>query len=391
MNCHYCDRIRQSARDYTRAPAIFDAGSETPRCKRHWRFTCGVCGRRDHFQSMAFCPKEQAPFCRKCALTAARVARRFWAWDYYWNFRCPICALDHPSLDYAEYSGGPLPPDSFISPETFLARQSRARFVPVSEGVSDQTVGSMWSENADTWSKLCGPEGDAIRKYVTDPVLFRLLGQVRGETVLDAGCGEGYLSRILAEAGAEVWGVENAKGLFERAEAQEERKPLGIRYVNGSISAMPEVSSGNFDAVVCNNVMMYCADAKGAIGEFARILKKNGRAVLVFTHPCFWGSGTDWRQTPPDTPHREDWLKREVGEYFDHTPHRFIHPDYRKPFVYFPRTLEDYFSIFTSFGFRVTHLMEPTIASERKTTVSPSLAAQAASLPTSIVFRLERT
>ncbi len=47
--------------------------------------------------------------------------------------------------------------------------------------------------------------------------ILTLLGDVAGLDVLDAGCGEGYLSRILAARGARVTGVELSPRLVELA------------------------------------------------------------------------------------------------------------------------------------------------------------------------------
>jgi len=52
------------------------------------------------------------------------------------------------------------------------------------------------------------PDGDFAKRHLINPVLLRMLGNVRGVRVLDAGCGQGYLSRMLAARGAHVTGVE---------------------------------------------------------------------------------------------------------------------------------------------------------------------------------------
>ncbi|PIV68137.1 MAG: SAM-dependent methyltransferase, partial [Candidatus Aenigmarchaeota archaeon CG01_land_8_20_14_3_00_37_9] len=40
------------------------------------------------------------------------------------------------------------------------------------------------------------------------PLSFSLLGNVKGKKVLDAGCGTGISSKILAQKGAKVSGIE---------------------------------------------------------------------------------------------------------------------------------------------------------------------------------------
>src|ERR1051326_5295582 len=46
---------------------------------------------------------------------------------------------------------------------------------------------------------------------------LQVVGQVSGLTVLDAGCGEGYLSRILVKLGANVTGIDISAPLIEIA------------------------------------------------------------------------------------------------------------------------------------------------------------------------------
>ena len=57
-----------------------------------------------------------------------------------------------------------------------------------------------------------------------DPIMprfLKLLGDVSGLLTLDAGCGEGYVSRILARHGAQVTGLDSAASLIEIARAKD--------------------------------------------------------------------------------------------------------------------------------------------------------------------------
>ena len=54
------------------------------------------------------------------------------------------------------------------------------------------------------WREQGGVDGDPFGLL---PPLLELLGDITGCRVLDAGCGEGYLARVLAARGARVTGI----------------------------------------------------------------------------------------------------------------------------------------------------------------------------------------
>jgi 2-polyprenyl-3-methyl-5-hydroxy-6-metoxy-1,4-benzoquinol methylase len=66
-----------------------------------------------------------------------------------------------------------------------------------------EEVRNCWNLLADDWRVQVGHDGDSNRRLNSDPVLWELAGDVRGLSVLDAGCGTGYLSAKLRERGAQ--------------------------------------------------------------------------------------------------------------------------------------------------------------------------------------------
>ncbi|MGW1208987.1 class I SAM-dependent methyltransferase [Streptomyces sp. NPDC002499] len=85
--------------------------------------------------------------------------------------------------------------------------------------------------------------------------MLRLLGDVRGRRLLDAGCGNGYLSRILAGRGAQVTGVEPTELMCAFAREREAELRQGITYVQADLTRLPNLGAP-FDAVVCSMVLM---------------------------------------------------------------------------------------------------------------------------------------
>ena len=97
--------------------------------------------------------------------------------------------------------------------------------------------------------------------------------------VLDAGCGEGYYSNRIAEAGYPTVGVDLSKFAVDaaaksaRAHRMAVNEPARTLYAVGSVFELP-VADGAFDTVT--NVFAPCAPI-----EYSRVLKDGGYLVVV--------------------------------------------------------------------------------------------------------------
>ena len=77
-----------------------------------------------------------------------------------------------------------------------------------------------------------------FREHVERYTLFELLGDLRGKTVLDLACGDGFYTRLLRQGGAlAVTGVDISESMIELAAERERRDPLGCRYVCADVAA----------------------------------------------------------------------------------------------------------------------------------------------------------
>lgn len=101
-----------------------------------------------------------------------------------------------------------------------------------------------------------------------------------GKRVLDAGCGVGYGSAMLARAGAEeVVGVDVAEAVVEVAREQE---APGINFTVGDVRDL-DMEDDRFDLVVCFEVIEHITDGQRVIEELRRVLAPDG--VLVISSP----------------------------------------------------------------------------------------------------------
>src|SRR5260370_33607291 len=85
-----------------------------------------------------------------------------------------------------------------------------------------------------------GVEGDPMGIL---PHLLTLLGNVAGCTVLDGGCGEAYLARILAAHGARVTGIDRAQPLIDLARATAHTAVRHYAVAGMSVSVPPDAEA----------------------------------------------------------------------------------------------------------------------------------------------------
>lgn len=177
-----------------------------------------------------------------------------------------------------------------------------------------------WSEVPRELVEGFGEEGDFTRRYLLNPVIFGLLGDIRDKHILDAGCGQGYLARRLAQRGAILTGVEPAQAWYGYALQKEREKPLGITYQQEDLAKV-QLKPGSFDYVLANMVFMDIPDYLPALRNCIAALKSGGGLLFSLLHPCFEESGREW-QKKGYVEVRDYFRAREVQQTYGYFMHR---------------------------------------------------------------------
>jgi 2-polyprenyl-3-methyl-5-hydroxy-6-metoxy-1,4-benzoquinol methylase len=235
----------------------------------------------------------------------------------------------------------------------------------ISKEAMKDDIASQWEENALAYAELIGGEGTPHHQEILNPCVEELMGNVAGLHILDAGCGEGYLSRYYALKGAHVTGIDIAPRLIELARKKTEAG-LSISYRTDNICSMNTVKTAAYDKILCNLVLLNIPCLEDALAEFSRVLKPRGELVISLVHPAFdfYGPG-EWEldEKDPDTNRRRGRYFK-VDEYFKETEYvRYWRTRegerFPEPIVFYHRTLSTYFSVLKQAGFVVSELREP--------------------------------
>jgi SAM-dependent methyltransferase len=112
---------------------------------------------------------------------------------------------------------------------------------------------------------------------------LRLVGDVSGKRLLDAGCGPGAHAADLADRGATVTAIDASSALLEIAATR-----LGDRatIVRADLNEPLPFVDDSFDVVLASLVLHYLRQWVPTLSEFHRILVPRGRLVISTHHPA---------------------------------------------------------------------------------------------------------
>lgn len=215
-----------------------------------------------------------------------------------------------------------------------------------------ESIEREWDESAECWVDFVRQRKDYYRDGLNNPAAFKLIGDIRGQVILDLACGEGYNTRILAMRGAkEVVGVDFSKKLIEFARREEVKEKLGITYFVTDAANLKRFQSNYFDLVTCFMALQDIENHERAVSEVSRVLKNRGRFVFSIPHPCFEAITLKRKRV------------RATERYFGAVKHTIDWDMERleKPFrtSSFHRTLTDYFEALHRNKLFISRLVEP--------------------------------
>ena len=139
-----------------------------------------------------------------------------------------------------------------------------------------------WDSNADAWTDAVRERRIASRRAGTDDAIVAAVLRTKPASVLDVGCGEGWLARALAAHGCRVAGIDASEGLIASA-----RNLGGGTFFSMTYAALgaraPELGAP-FDVAVCNFSLLE-AELAPLLGVLRNVLAPHGRLVIQTVHP----------------------------------------------------------------------------------------------------------
>lgn len=202
---------------------------------------------------------------------------------------------------------------------------------------SDRKIVDSWDKNASQWTAAVRGGQIESRKLVTDKAIVDTVMSHSPESVLDIGCGEGWLVREIAFRGARAVGVDAIPELIDHAKAA----GGGEFFVMPYEAISHESVEGLFDVAVCNFSLLGREVVESLFIAVPSLLKPGGVFIVQTLHPVVMNGNLPYVDGWRDG----SWAGFSV-EFVDPAPWYF-------------RTVENWRALFSNSGFALREVQEP--------------------------------
>lgn len=139
-----------------------------------------------------------------------------------------------------------------------------------------------WGKVA-TWYDAHLQTDDTYHSQVVIPNLLRLINLKKDESLLELGCGQGFVLEKFLPQSKHLTGVDIGKELIEIAK----QKNKDIAYSVGSAEDPQILKGQTFDVIMIVLAIQNMKHLNLVMENVSRLLKANGRVYLVLNHPTF--------------------------------------------------------------------------------------------------------
>jgi 2-polyprenyl-3-methyl-5-hydroxy-6-metoxy-1,4-benzoquinol methylase len=202
---------------------------------------------------------------------------------------------------------------------------------------SDAKIVDSWHKNAVPWTTAVRESQIESRKLITDRSIIEAILSSSPKSVLDLGCGEGWLTRELSDRGIRSIGVDAIPALIESAKRIGSEDFRSLSY--------EQIAAGKLDlsvdAIACNFSLFGKESVEQLVRVISSLLNPDGVFIVQTLHPMM---------ACGELPYQDGWRE---GSW-----HGF-NSDFTDPAPWYFRTLANWIDLFIESGLNLIKISEP--------------------------------
>ena len=202
---------------------------------------------------------------------------------------------------------------------------------------NDQQIIDSWNTNAKPWIIAIQDDEIESRLFVTNKAIIDAIVGKNPKSLLDVGCGEGWLVRKLENEGVTSLGIDVVPELIDFAQKEGPGRFKVVSYERLSYETIKET----FDVVVCNFSLLGKESVIGIFEKVSLLLNEGGSFIVQTIHPVI---------SCGDRNYEDAWREGSWEGFSD---------KFSNPAPWYFRTLESWKSLFLDNGFSIDEIVEP--------------------------------
>lgn len=203
----------------------------------------------------------------------------------------------------------------------------------------EQHIIDSYVQNAKPWITAIAQREIESRNLVTNKAIVDAILSKGPRTVLDIGCGEGWLVRALSEVDIAAQGIDVVPALVREAERLGEGTFKVLSYEELGAGLLTD----KFDLVVCNFSLLGEQSVVQVFQAISCLLKEEGYFLVQTVHPI---------SACGEEVYEDGWRKGSWTGF---------NKDFRNPPPWYFRTMETWKALFAEHGIDLREILEPRL------------------------------
>lgn len=212
----------------------------------------------------------------------------------------------------------------------------------MNESTYDAQIIDSWMKNTQPWTNAVRCGEIPSRQLVTNQAIIQAVTSRNPSSVLDLGCGEGWLTRSLVNMGISTIGVDAIPDLIHQAKTYAPETATKEDY---RVLSYEDIAAGllnlQVDVVVCNFALFGQTSVENIFATIPNLLNSHGSLIIQTLHPVV---------TCGNFPYQDGWRNSSWDGFSN---------EFTDPAPWYFRTLTSWVNLFVKNSLQLIEIREP--------------------------------